>query len=144
MTKCASLAGLCRLGLSAILAIAWPGSGEAQEILYIPGTPSPSYAGFDYGGQLGGHPSVHFVAKCSPADRAGLRVGDVILVFDGQDTSKVPLFRGSPDEPGTVHVMTVRRGDETIELVLTSTERPAKDEKPEERCEKGKRPSGFG
>lgn len=145
MNKRASMAGLCGLGLSAILAIAWPAAGEAQETLYIPrvpGKPVPAYTGFNYGGTLGGHPSVHSVAKCSPADLAGLRVGDVILVFDGQDTREVPLFRDSSEEPGTVHVMTVRRGEETIEIVLTSTEPLAKDEKPADRCEEGKRPSG--
>lgn len=142
MTKRTSQAGLCWLSLSAILAIAWPAPSGAQEILYIPGPPPPSYTGFNYGGQLGGRPSVLDVAKCSPADRAGLRVGDVILVFDGRDTGEAPLFRGSSREPGTVYVMTVRRGEEKIEIVLTSTEPLAKDEKPADRCEEGGRPSG--
>ena len=75
-----------------------------------------------------------------PAEKAGLRVGDELMVVDGRD-ARGPgyIFEDSPTrEPGAMHAFTVRRGDELIELTITSTEPLGKDEKPADRCEEGK------
>lgn len=61
----------------------------------------------------------------SPADDAGLRVGDVITAFDGrQMTSAIDLVAAvTPREPGDDVVLDVVRGDEeiTVEMTLGTT-----------------------
>ena len=57
------------------------------------------------------------VHKCSPAEKAGFRVGDLLVVVDGRDGKILPLFNDR--RPGNTHVATVRRGDEELELTVT-------------------------
>lgn len=76
------------------------------------------------------------VDKCSPAERAGFKVGDALKVVDGQDGRIVPLFMVQDKRlPGSVHVVTVQRGEELIELTMTSTEPLREGEKPADRCD---------
>ena len=62
----------------------------------------------------------------SPADAAGLLVGDVIVSFDGQAVEEpqalVTLLRG--DRVGKAVTLTVLRGVKSQEVAVTVGERP--------------------
>lgn len=66
--------------------------------------------------------SVEEVYKDSPAEKAGMLAGDILLAVDGENVSKkdlsdvVDLVKG---EEGTRVSVTVKRKEETIELELT-------------------------
>ena len=157
MTRSVALARIVLSGC-AFLAIALPVRGEAQSRLHVPPLEDDlGYLGFSwiYGTgtmvigsnsetpvRSGVYPTVSDVDKCSPAERAGLRVGDELTVVNGHDGRRMPLFADDPLEPGTVHVFTVRRGDELIELTMTSAEPLSQGEMPEDRCEVDEPPSG--
>jgi C-terminal processing protease CtpA/Prc len=70
-------------------------------------------------------PSIKSIQPGSPADRAGLKVGDVLLEIDG---SKLDSERGwkrfSSMKPGQVITWKVRRGNETLTVRTTAAERP--------------------
>jgi serine protease Do len=55
-----------------------------------------------------------------PADRAGIKVGDVIVRFDGQEVKTFSDLVGmvAEREPGEKVKIVVRRGEELIELEL--------------------------
>ena len=53
---------------------------------------------------------------------------------DGRDGRLLPLFPGGPYLPGTVHRVTVRRGERLLELTLTLAEPLAEGEDPSDRC----------
>lgn len=55
--------------------------------------------------------------SASPARRAGLKPGDIITQVNGQDVRTAEEFAAQL-HPGETEVLTVRRGDETIELQL--------------------------
>jgi hypothetical protein len=62
-----------------------------------------------------GYPVVTSVVKGSAAEKAGLAVCDLILAIGDRDgRARGPLFPST--EPGTVYRLTVRRGDEELEL----------------------------
>lgn len=136
--------------LCAVLVLSWPVAGRAQVILRLPGADNVGYLGFgwtpwaavisgsDLPVQSGAYPVVHVVHKCSPAEKADLRVGDVLLIVDGREAGHGYIFEDSSREPGTVHAFTVRRGEEVIELTMKSAEPLGKDEKLADRCEEGK------
>lgn len=152
MTGRTRLPHLALASLCAVLALSWPVAARAQANLDLPPADNVGYLGFgwaltavlgpdpDSPPQSGMYPVVDNVDKCSPAEKAGLRVGDELMVVDGRD-ARGPgyIFEDSPTrEPGAMHAFTVRRGDELIELTITSTEPLGKDEKPADRCEEGK------
>jgi regulator of sigma E protease len=87
----------------------------AFSLVYIVGVPRPDPAG---------PVQVADVAPDSPAAAAGIRPGDVIVAFDGQDTT-VLAFRDATqqhlDQPVRV---TVRRGDQQFDAVLTPRSSP--------------------
>jgi serine protease Do len=68
------------------------------------------------------------VAAGSPAARAGLQRGDIILAMDGQRVSKAGPMRlqASLTKPGTTVRLTVFRKDAKIEIPVTLGEMPVK------------------
>jgi hypothetical protein len=71
------------------------------------------------------YPVVRMVAPGSPAEQAGLMVGDVFLSSNGVDGRVTPLMPGH--RPGAEYTFRVRRGNEEreIHLVLGPPERAA-------------------
>jgi C-terminal processing protease CtpA/Prc len=66
------------------------------------------------------YPSVKAVVAGSPAARAGLRVGDLIVSSNGRDGRTPPLFEGI--RPGTQVVLRIRRGDDEREITFVARE----------------------
>ncbi len=74
------------------------------------------------------HPSVISVVKGDPADRAGIRPGDVVLAVNGQPMSvSQQLSDAIAAHPGEPITITVRRDGQAVDVVVT----------PEKRGEKG-------
>jgi predicted metalloprotease with PDZ domain len=70
-----------------------------------------------------GYPSVRKVFRHSPAEKAGLSTGDMILAIDGQparDKSREQLDEAISDVPGTIVVFTVKgdRGNRLVHLTV--------------------------
>ena len=61
-------------------------------------------------------PTIREVFPESPAARAGLQVGDVIVSVNGRDGRNPPLFNGL--RPGAEVTLRVRRDDEEREITL--------------------------
>src|ERR1041384_3340350 len=64
---------------------------------------------------------VEDLLEASPATEAGLQVGDLVLTVDGHQASELTLssLHESFEKPGP-HKLTVRRGDQTLQLTVTS------------------------
>jgi len=62
------------------------------------------------------------VAPGSPAQKAGLAPGDVILEVDGRDARENGALRV---RPGVRYTYRIRRGDQEREVVLVAVTRPA-------------------
>lgn len=60
----------------------------------------------------------------SRAATAGLQVGDVILAIDGEETRTQGSITGAIRGGGSVKVVKVKRGEETLELTLDWTSDP--------------------
>ena len=67
------------------------------------------------------HPVISRIEPGSPADKAGLAVGDVILAFNGHDLDHYYALLGLVKNslPGTQTSIRVRRGDRELELPIT-------------------------
>lgn len=114
--------------------------------LAVPSSPDAVYIGLGWSFPLAveedesgvmratGYSVVVQVDKCSPAERAGFRVGDVLKVVSGRDGLIVPLFQGI-NKPGTTHVVTIQRGEEVLDLTMTVEEPLREDETPADRCD---------
>jgi S1-C subfamily serine protease len=68
-------------------------------------------------------PVITAVAPGSPAERAGLQVGDHILLVNGKDAREPGLLR--PRAAGLTFVFRVRRGDALHEITVVSAPNPA-------------------
>jgi S1-C subfamily serine protease len=73
---------------------------------------------------VGSYPTVKTVTAGSPAERAGLRPGDVVISLNGRDGREPPFPRV---DAGSTVVLRIRRGDDERELsyVARSEPRPA-------------------
>ena len=67
------------------------------------------------------------VVKDSPAEKAGMRVNDVIVALDGQDITNQPQLTNllSQHKAGDVVTLRLHRGDETHTLTVTLSASPA-------------------
>ena len=70
---------------------------------------------------------VHNFAPQSPAEKAGVQVGDIIIKVDGKDVPELPDFVDQlrQSKVGQVMKLTVLRGKEQQEIPVTLIERPA-------------------
>jgi len=73
-------------------------------------------------------PYVEEVTPNSPAAKAGLRVDDLIVYFDGVPVSSIAAFRElmSVTRPGQVVKLEVRRGEKLEPVEITLDEKPGK------------------
>jgi hypothetical protein len=108
-----------------------PNGDELVSLAADPGT-NPGFAGFSWEYDLSAHPldvsggprysgpavypRVRRILPGSPAEQAGLRVGDVVLSSNGVDASERPLMRDS--HPGAEYTFRVHRGSEEREVHL--------------------------
>ena len=122
---------------------------EFSPVAYWPGSPDRGWLGLAYEPGIVisydekpiktyDYAVITNVYECSPAAKAGFHVGDLLVVVNGRDGKILPLFdkRG----PGVVHVVTVRRGKEEIELTVTETEKLRDGERPSNRCKATRSP----
>jgi serine protease Do len=67
------------------------------------------------------------VNESSPAEKAGLKRGDIILEYDGKNTDEPSQFRNmvANTAPGEEHSLKVLRNDETLILKVTIGELPS-------------------
>lgn len=86
-------------------------------------TVPPSFVGYSFRGVSNGYETVIDVAADSPAERAGLHVGDEILSINGFD---IITQRDSAryHGPGVPAELRVRRGDQILRLKIVPVKRP--------------------
>lgn len=109
-----------------------PGPAVGQSVTSSRVRPKVPYSGinismvpqFGPGGTMrwAHHPTIATVDPGSPADRVGLRPGDVVLLVNGRDSREPEAMYG---EPGTVYVFRVRRGSSVRDYTVTSTTLPS-------------------
>lgn len=140
---------LCTLVLGSAALLVCAGCARAQQ----PASPGPAvtvrsdgsaapaaqprgYTGFTIrfsgamsraGEVAGGHPVVEAVHPGSPAHKAGLRPGDVLLEIGGRDTRENGAMRV---QPGGRYTYRIRRGQEEREVTLVAVPRPAELDTP--------------
>ncbi|MCA9651222.1 MAG: trypsin-like peptidase domain-containing protein [Myxococcales bacterium] len=80
-------------------------------------------------GEEGPGAEVGAVYADTPAERAGLRPGDVVEALDGEAIESFEALRArvGTKQPGDEVELRVRRGDETLELRVTLGARPHRD-----------------
>lgn len=93
----------------------------------IPLARAAGYHGFGISGRPGpegwvDYPRISRVDEGSPAHRAGLQVGDIVLSSNGTDARRRGVLGAS--DIGKVMVLRVRRGDEVREFTLTTLPNP--------------------
>ena len=137
-----------------VAAVGWQPQAMAQDRRQVrvrPPNPDGGYLGmaWDYAGsfsldlvrrgddgsedgliRMSSYPTVSGIRYCSPAHRAGIRLGDEIVGVDGRDGKMSPLFGRGVNPPGTAHRLVIRRDDETIETELTRIRRPQETAEP--------------
>jgi serine protease Do len=82
----------------------------------------------------------------SPADKAGLRPGDVVLAFNGQeidDPNKLPRLVAAT-KPGTSATLRIWRGGKAEDVKFTAAELVAEARKPKPQAEAPTRPNRLG
>lgn len=125
----------------ALLIAAWAQAASAQSAAPAPdlarstSTPAPdpggprgSRFGFVYGGRpadgsemrWADYPTVRHVFSNSPAQAAGLRVGDAILRVNGRDGTEMTAYHGS--RVGQTYTFVVQRGLQEVEITFTLVE----------------------
>lgn len=95
------------------------------------GTPAAGYHGLQHRAnftihdgqpEISGYPWVERVFCGSPAHRAGLHPGDVILKVNGRDGREWGVL--APTRPGLTFDLQVRRGDSILEFRIVTVARP--------------------
>lgn len=125
------------LALAVLLASPWPRSVSGQQLM----EPTQGWTGFavrfdpgrpltlsldangnvvrDSAGERP-HPTIGVVWACTPADEAGLRTGDAIVLVDGQDARGSPARVWGRLHPGAIRELRIRRGGELFDVSLTA------------------------
>lgn len=92
-----------------------------------PGGPRGARLGFVYSGRpadehmrWADYPVVRHVFSGSPAQAAGLRVGDAIVRVNGRDGTEMTAYHGS--RVGQTYTFVVQRGMEEVEITFTLVE----------------------
>jgi len=89
-------------------------------------TLKPGKLGIFFAGEgvLSGQVKVDRVHPRSPADEAGIKVGDVILGLDGKEIDRAAILRQvlGPRYGGEKVTLKVRRGDQTLDVPVTLAE----------------------
>ena len=70
------------------------------------------------------YPHVEAVERESPAERAGIQVGDMILAFDGKDLRAGKISMNTVLRPGTTIAVRLNRENRTRSVNVTVQERP--------------------
>lgn len=86
-------------------------------------TVPPAFVGYSFRGTSNGYATIIDIAPNSPAERAGLHLGDQILSIDGFEVitqRNQAHYRG----PGVPAQLRVRRGNQIIRLVIVPAKRP--------------------
>jgi len=91
-----------------------------------PTPPAKAYAGVT-GETVDGHCRLIDVARNTPAARAGLKAGDVVLKVEGREIQAFSAFQRwiSEADPGDALKVEVKRGDQQLSLVLQLAAPPA-------------------
>jgi len=102
--------------------------GEGGRVAYLPPKSGPAGGGAYLGirsdpvpaGEAGGCPVVAVLSD-GPAAMAGMQAGDVIVKFAGKPVADLRSLVGrlARHKPGQTVTVTVRRGEETVELKVT-------------------------
>jgi S1-C subfamily serine protease len=101
------------------LALALPGALRAQETEAPRGT---GYMGIYFGWDDQGRTEVREVVRGSPADRAGVRSGDVVLRLNGRSPTRqvVDELRETLDPGDSVRLRVRRDGEESDRLIIAA------------------------
>ena len=77
--------------------------------------------GFAEDGPLAGAAKIATVRPESPADRAGIQVGDIVTQIDGVDVPRIPLLKRAlgPRYAGDTVALKVKRGDQELPFSIT-------------------------
>jgi S1-C subfamily serine protease len=70
------------------------------------------------------YPVIESIEPNSPAERAGLATGDMIIAMNSQDLKRSPLPTSAMLQPGRKIVFRFKRGDDTREVTVTVAPRP--------------------
>jgi regulator of sigma E protease len=92
--------------------------GERQRLNVVPAAQTKYEIG-DIGIAPDIHPQITQVIGGSPAETAGLAVGDIIVAANGHDTTDHPLIDEISKSPGASVTLSVRRGGESLDLQVT-------------------------
>ena len=104
----------------------WPRSTVFPSNRRVWSTGSGGYLGVATEEGAGGRVDVVEVIKGSPAEKAGLRAGDVILAFEGEAITEQPQFSNAVRQKaaGDVVKLRIRSGDSERELPVTLGTKP--------------------
>jgi C-terminal processing protease CtpA/Prc len=109
-----ALAAFILAGAGAVSAQQTSAPGRRTVELFGYGWDGGFTVGPDGKARLATYPRVQRVIAGSPAEAAGLRVGDELVVVDGRDGKQPPLFDHA--RAGTRVLLRIRRGDEEREI----------------------------
>jgi serine protease Do len=99
---------------------------KGNKVIHVWSTGSGGYLGVATEEGAGGRVSVVEVIKGSPAEKAGVKAGDVILALEGETITEQPQFSNAVRQKaaGDVVKLRIRSGDSERELPVTLGTKP--------------------